>query len=152
MSIMAASGINFKNAECWQVQPSQVNDAWGGIAPFVQRWVDAGAGEFAADDVRKFAVEGVMQLFIFHAAGAIGLVGITELVQYPQMKVMRIVGIAGENPIVSQKFMPQIEAWAIANGATAMETFATPETVKLDMRLGMKPLYTLMRKPLVGKD
>jgi len=129
-----------------------VNDSWGGIAPFVQRWVEAGSGEFCAEDIRKFAESGVMQLFIFHAAGVIGLVGITELVQYPQMKVMRIVGIAGENPIVSQKFMPQIEAWAMMNGATAMETFATPETVKLDMRLGMKPLYTLMRKPLERKD
>lgn len=152
MSTTMASGINFSNVECWALTPQQAHDYWGVVAPFLARWTASAHGELNTDDIYKFTQSGLMQLWVFHAAGDIALVAVTEFVQYPRMKVMRILGMAGEKPILARKFMPQVELWAIENGAQAMETFATPETVKLDMRLGMEPLYTLMRKPLTRKD
>jgi hypothetical protein len=152
MSITTARGINFSNVECWCFTKEQAHDYWGLVSPFLARWIDATHGELNVDDVYRMACEGLMQIFVFHAAGDIALVAVTEFVQYPRMKVLRIVGMAGAKPILAQKFMPQVESWAMENGAQALETFATPETVKLDMRLGMKPLYTLMRKPLERKD
>lgn len=152
MLITTVSGTNSKltreNATCVQLTPSEVLSHWGAVKPFIQRWVESSQGELNPEDVLDAALRGLMQIFLFNAAGDIRLVGITEFVQYPQKKALRIVGIAGENPIVSLKFMPHIEQWAKENGACWLETWATERTVKLDMKLGMEPVYTLMRKSL----
>ena len=60
--------------------------------------------------------------------------------------------IAGEKPIIAKKFMSQMDVWAKANGAQAVETFSTEDTVKINERLGMSKMYVLMRRSLEGKD
>ena len=133
--------------ECFQIT-GEIDAAWPDVEPLVEKWIKAGYGEIAAEDIKDFVRSGHMQMFCIHKNFSIKLIAITEFVQYPRMKVLRIVAFAGEKPLLAFKFQPALECWARANGAEFIETFATPETVKLDMRVGMKPLYTLMRMPL----
>lgn len=134
--------------ECYQLTAETIDGYWHLVEPFVQKWETAANGELGASDVLAAMQKGFMQMFCIHSAGDIKLVVITEFVQYPRMKVLRMVGMAGEKPLLAFKFQNYFENWARQNGAEALETFATPRTVKFDQKIGMKPVYTLMRKSL----
>jgi hypothetical protein len=102
-------------------------------------------GELAAEDYYEQTLQGFMQFFILSVKGKPSLGVATEYVRYPRFTILRIVGMAGEKPVRGKKFWRQFCQWAQLNGAVGVETFATPETVRLDERLGMKPYVTLMR-------
>jgi hypothetical protein len=141
-------GLSWDNAEAWQIQPSQLMARWLELKPFIDEWVKVTNGEMTTEDVLGLVLKRLMYLIVIHARGEIKLVSFMEFIQYPQKKVLRMIGFVGEKPIIAQKFMPAIETWARMNGASALETFATPETEKFDKRLGFEPVYRLMRKAL----
>lgn len=143
-----SSKFTFACAECMFITGHTVDSYWPEVGPLLQRFTDSGNGELAVMDILKFVQEEKMQLFCMHTGGDIRLVAITEFIQYPQMKVLRIVGWVGENPLIAFKFMPGIEDWAKANGADFIETFATERMHKFAQRMGGKDVYTLMRKAL----
>lgn len=141
-------GISWAKAECWQVQPSQVEEVWELIEPFIGEWLGVQDYALSLKEIKENLEKGLIQAFIVHACGDIGLVSLTQFVQYEHNKSLRFIGTAGHNPLLIKKFMPSVELWAKANGATFLETFAHPRIVKLDERLGFKTESVYMTKDL----
>lgn len=148
IQVPGTSSVKWEEVECFQVTGEATLTYWEQFSHLVEKWVQATMGELTAEDVFTRLGEGLMQAFCIHTAGDIRLVVITEFVQYPQMKTLRIVGMAGEHASLGFKFFPAVEVWARENGATAIESLATPKMVKYEEHLGFKQTYTLMRKAL----
>jgi hypothetical protein len=146
MSTTVAHGTSLDSLKCYQVQPQFLGEIEEEVFPLLQAWERITDGELSAEDVVELTLRGDMQMFVVHTSAAIKLVYFTELVQYPLMKVLRLVGIAGERALGTLKFLPALECWAKANGATAIEGFFTDEAVAYGARMGLRPMYTLMRK------
>jgi hypothetical protein len=146
------AGANSDSRTFIQVLPAQMfavhEFAWGCF--FEMAGVTH--GELEPDDYWDRIQKGLMQFFIYAEKGVPCLGVVTEFVQYPRFKILRIVGIAGKHAIRTKRFWPSFCQWATLNGAKGIETFATPETIKLDERLGMKPYVTLMRYYIEGNE
>lgn len=148
MCIMAQLGINYKDAEALHVLPEHLDEHWEVIKPIVEKWLPSCNGEFDIDDVYAMLKDKRFALLAFHTHGDIRLVALMEFVQYPKKRVLRFVGFAGENPIVAFKFLPAVEAWALRNHATELESLVSDDAVKYVARMGFAPTYTMMRKVL----
>jgi hypothetical protein len=145
---ICSDDVKYADVGCFQIVGEQISERWDEVKPFVDKWISIGYGEFATEDIYRLIHSGIFQLFCIHRNDEIVLIVITEFVQYPRMKVLRIMAISGRKPLLAFKFQPALECWARANGAEALETFATPKTIKLDERIGMKAVCTLMRMSL----
>lgn len=149
---MTASGTNSKltwsNSKCVQLTTGEVLQHWAAVKPFLDRWVASCHGELTTESIFNSALAGLMHVFIFTAEGDIKLVAVTEFVQYAKKKALRLVAVVGENARVTLKFMPAIEQWAVANGADCLEAWAAPHAEKYVEKLGLTPVYKLMRKSL----
>lgn len=128
-----------------QVLPEQMAFVQGFAWECFFKMASVTHGELAPEDYWERIQKGLMQFFVLSEEGRPRLGVVTEFVQYPRFKMLRIVGIAGKDPIKAKRYWGNFCNWALQNGAIGVETFATPETVKLDERLGMKPYVTLMR-------
>lgn len=133
---------------CWQVPPIAI-PVYGMMAlPQIQKMCDRMDGELHPNDILESCAKGWMQLFLLQRKERILIALLTEFVQYPQKKVLRVISIAGEKLILTRRYFPTVCTWAKANGAVAVETFATPETEFWDEAMGFKAHYRLMRKIL----
>lgn len=139
------SGINSKDRTFVQVLPEQMAFVQGFAWECFFKMASVTHGELAPEDYWERIQKDLMQFFVLSEKGTPRLGVVTEFVQYPRFKMLRIVGIAGKDPIKAKRFWDNFCWWAEQNGAIGVETFATPETVKLDERLGLKPYVTLMR-------
>jgi len=144
--------LTYANGKCWQMQTTHVGGYWCTVEPFITRIVNTAEGEFSVEDVEGFLHKGVMQLFVIEDAEGVKLVALSEIVQYPRFKVVRLIGVAGEHPLVFGKFWKGLELWAKENGAEFIESFATEKAESLCKRMGMKEVYTVLRKQLMVKE
>ncbi|HYE38159.1 hypothetical protein [Methylocaldum sp.] len=139
----------YEGAECFQVAGDTIASAWPDLEPFVFKWVTVSDGKLQPQDVFKLISEGLMTALVIHTEGEIHIVALTEFVQYPQAKTLRLVGFAGKNPLLTLKFMPAVEDWARANGCDELETFTTHRAKALMERMGFEDApFVYMRKCL----
>lgn len=116
------------------VASADVAAAWPAVRPFLARALAEGAGHLDADDVRTACLSGAMQLWRLGEAdgrpcGAL----VTELADYPRLRVCRLVLAAAEDGRRAAwlGFLPAIEAWAAARGAARMEAWGRPGWARL---------------------
>lgn len=144
----AGHGTNSGDAFAFQVQPDQVDWFWPQILPLIEKWIPCADGAYTADDIRSYAKFGVIQLFIFHTHEEIKLVCMTEIVQYPRIRAVRLIGMTGSRPRIILQFLPAFEQWAKANGAVRLESLVERRVERLMGRIGLAPRYTFMTKSL----
>lgn len=139
------SGTSSDSRTFVQILPDQLPFVQGFAWTCFFQMASVTHGELAPEDYWTRIEKGLMQFFVLSEKGIPRLGVVTEFVQYPRFKMLRIVGIAGKDPIKARRFWKGFCDWAVLNGAVGVDTFATPETVKLVERLGLKPYVTLMR-------
>lgn len=103
------------------VPRKRVEQAWPLVEKFVEDAVRHAGGRFTAEDIRKFCLNGQMQLWLVLDDGQATAVVLTEIVNYPQKKSCRIVGLAGHNMHKWLNLRIHIDEWAKRNGCQKME-------------------------------
>jgi hypothetical protein len=79
-------------------------------------------GEFEPDDYLETLTHGIMQLWIATEENNITLAMVTQIIPYPQKKVLRVIAISGEKFIEAHsQFNDMVEAFAIRVGCSSME-------------------------------
>lgn len=83
--------------ELLQVPAHEVPAYWPDVEPFIDRAMERG-GRYDVLDIRKACLEGKMQLWIvYDEPDEIKAVSVTEILQYPRMKVFSIMILTGED-------------------------------------------------------
>lgn len=126
-----------------------VGELWKFAEPYVKRALDHTFGELSSEDIRQACVTEQMQLWmILHGTRIVGA-GTTQIVVYPQMKVCRILTLAGSD---FQEWMDfahmNIEIWAQSMGCTGMEAFVRKGFVPKLIEIGYKHRYSVVHKSL----
>jgi hypothetical protein len=138
--------------KAWQILPEHINDAWEHIGPQFERALEYARGEIALVDVYKQLVVGFMQAWEVVEDDEPKLVFVTEIINYPQYRAVRIVLAAGRDLKDAKDFQRNFEAWALTNGCLEIECCCRPSMVRFLRKLypEFAPVYTVLRKNLRG--
>jgi hypothetical protein len=109
--------------------------------------------EFTLDDIYVLLCKGFMKVWaVADRDNRIQFVMVTEFVQYPQYKSVRVVLLAGRLlKRISKQFSQAFEEYAFNHGAVEIEGWVAPGMARFLQHLGFSATYTVVRKSLRGK-
>ena len=113
------------------IQPEDVAYVWEEVAPLLDTVKEHTEGELETDDFLEPLTHGDMQLWIATEGSTVHGVMVTQLVPYPQKKILRIISLAGDNFEELREFQEMIEAFAVKTGCTALEMWGRKGWKKL---------------------
>lgn len=116
------------------VHHTRLTDAWPEVGPLLDALAANSRGCFSTADYAKAIVARDMQLWAAMSDGLEGVM-LTEIVNYPQKRVLSLVGTAGHPRPEWAALMPQIDRWAAVEGCS---------TVRAVHRYGLRPLLKSM--------
>ena len=113
------------------IQPEDVAYVWEEVAPLLDTVKEHTEGELETDDFLEPLTHGDMQLWIATEGSKVHGVMVTQLIPYPQKKILRIISLAGDNFEELREFQEMIEAFAVKTGCTALEMWGRKGWKKL---------------------
>jgi len=112
--------------------PADVASVWGNVAPLLAKVTQHTEGEMEPDDFLEPLTHGEMQLWLAVDHGSVHTAMVTQVVPYPQKKVLRVIAIAGtEFKELHARFNDIVEAFAIRAGCSSMELWGRKGWKKL---------------------
>ena len=112
-------------SECISVaalQPDLLPYYWEIVEPMLQKAVDLTSGEITTDDVYLRLQRRLMQLLVVIDREKIIAAGVTEVVDYPQFRKLRVVLLGGKGARRwRDKFMEKLDEGGRAVGAKEIE-------------------------------
>lgn len=125
---------------------------WRFAEPFIKRALDHTFGEVSIDDLKAMCMNRDAQLWMIAKGNRVVGAGTTSIVHYPQMKVARILTLAGtefrEWKDMAHAF---IEIWAAEQmGCDAVEAYVRKGFVPQLLEIGYRTRYAVCHKSLKG--
>jgi hypothetical protein len=104
------------------VDVKDVQHIWHKVEPMLDKVCNRSQGELLAKDYLPYIINGDAQLWVAVEDGNIIISMVTQFIEYPQKKILRVTAIAGEKfSEIHEKFNDMFESFAIDNGCTALE-------------------------------
>ena len=104
------------------ISPEDAVKIWDKVGPMLQKVVDHTEGELLPEDFLDNIVNGYMHLWLSVEDTEITMVMVTQIIEYPRRKTLRIIAIAGENfKETHSQFNDMIESFAIQAGCSGLE-------------------------------
>jgi hypothetical protein len=104
------------------VEPEDVPYIWDNVAPLLSKVIQHSEGELETDDYLSNLMSGSMQLWIVTEDGKIILSMVTQIIQFPQKKVLRTIALAGERfKEVHSQFSDMLASYALKNECSSLE-------------------------------
>jgi hypothetical protein len=108
-------------------------------------------GRISIDDVKRLIDNKQMQLWGLHD-GILRAAMVTEIINYPQMRVVRIVAVGGKDmDLWLDELINTIDAWGRENGAQAMEFVGRAGWEKVLSKKGWITPQIVMTRPIREK-
>jgi|TARA_R110000787_G_scaffold146732_2_gene260437 hypothetical protein len=112
--------------------PDDVPYVWEDVAPMLAKAAVHSEGELEPEDFLEPLSTGEMQLWVaYEDNDRINAAMVTQFIQYPQKKILRIISLAGEDFKKIKNFQAMIEGFAIKHGCTAIELWGRKGWKKL---------------------
>ena len=113
------------------LQPEHVAYIWEDVAPMLARVTSHTEGELEPDDFIEPLTHGEMQLWIVIEDKEIIAALITQVIPYPQKKVLRLISLAGEDFSKFKDFISMVESFAIRSECSSLEMWGRKGWKKL---------------------
>lgn len=128
------------------VLSSDVDNAWGEVAPMLQRALDKSQHDYDLDYVYNSIVCRDMQLWVWIEAGKIEAAAVTQIIDHPLKRICAM-------PLIGGRFMrhwlgseDQFIAWAKAQGCTQIEGYCRDGWIRI--LKNWKKAWTTMRRDI----
>ncbi len=130
------------------LNPSDVAAIWSDVAALLAKVTPHTEGEMEPDDFIEPLTHGEMQLWVsIKNRSVIHTAMVTQIIPYPQKKVLRVIAIAGEDfKELYDEFNDMVESFAIQMECSSMELWGRKGWKKL--LPDWKDSYTVFTKDL----
>lgn len=108
--------------ELIMVAPSELSRWIDAVLPHIQRMADGSGGRFWAEDIVRAIVAGEMQVWIVLIGAEIACVCVTDILEYPRLRALRLLGLVGKGWRRWVHLTAEIEAWGKARGCQVCES------------------------------
>jgi|TARA_R100000687_G_C6321948_1_gene105460 hypothetical protein len=113
------------------VMPEDVAYVWDKVHPFLDRVQEHTEGELNSEDFLEPLTHGDMQLWIFTKDNEVHSVMVTQIIDYPQKKILRVISLAGESFEEIKYFQENLEVFALKMECSALELWGRKGWKKL---------------------
>lgn len=136
------------------IHPDDTSQVWDLVLPLVESAIEYSNGEYTADYLLNCINEGDSQLWVGHERNHIVYVCITAIETFKStgktvLKIQLLAGNGIDEWLESN--LPELESWAIDNGATAIWNFGRAGWERKLRPFGFHKVSTVMAKELTGK-
>jgi len=128
------------------VPSDKVGDAWWEVYPLLSEAVKSNNGRYTITDLRRNLLSQDMQLWIIRAGEALEAVAVTEIVNYPSRKVVRVNIGTGSNFREWIPLLSEIEEWGKENGCDGLESIARKGWAKVWGKQGYNQTHVFLEK------
>lgn len=141
---MSESRFRIKN-----IPAALVDRFWKYAEPYVKRALDHTSGEVSAANLKEYAQNGFVQLWLVSEGEKVVAAITTEIILYPQRKHLRIITLAGSNaPEWTADVDTIMDDWARVSGCVAIEAFVRKGYVPVLSKYGYKFKHSVIVKEI----
>jgi hypothetical protein len=96
---------------------------WDEVVPLIEKALVHAEGELTPDDIRKHLDSGDLRLWVALKDKDVIASMVTEIIQYPRKKIVRVITVAGKDMSMWYEFLPMLEGYAVRNGCSSLEAW-----------------------------
>ena len=105
------------------VEAEDVDMVWDDVAPLIEKALLHAEGELIPDDIKKHLDTSELRLWVALENKDVIAAMVTEIVQYPRKKIVRVITLAGKDMSMWYDFLPMLEGYAIRSGCSSLEAW-----------------------------
>jgi hypothetical protein len=131
------------------VSPEDVPYLWEKISSHIENMMPHSEGELAPEDFHEALISGEMQLWLAIEDKEVIASMVSQIINYPKKRILRIISIGGEDMDKWITHLPTVENWALAAGCYSLECWGRKGWLKI--LKDWKCSYHILTKDLKGR-
>ena len=113
-----------RSCKVFLLEAEDIGLVWDDVVPLIEKALQHAEGELVPDDIKKHLDKGDLRLWVALEGKETIAAMVTEVIQYPRKKIVRVITLAGKNMDMWYDFLPMIEGYAIRNGCSSLEAWS----------------------------
>ena len=113
-----------RSCKVFLLEAEDIDLVWDDVAPLIKKALQHAEGELIPDDIKKHLDKGDLRLWVALEGKETIAAMVTEIIQYPRKKIVRVITLAGRDMGMWYDFLPMIEGYAIRNGCSSLEAWS----------------------------
>ena len=105
------------------LEAEDVDMVWDETYPFIKKALRHAEGELKPEDIKKHLDSGDLRLWVALKDKDVIASMVTEIIQYPRKRIVRVITLAGKDMNLWYDFLPMVEGYAIRNGCSSLEAW-----------------------------
>jgi len=105
------------------VEAEDIDMVWGDVVPLIEKALLHAEGELMPEDIKKHLDSADLRLWVALKDKDVIASMVTEIIQYPRKKIVRIITLAGKDMSLWYDFLPMLEGYAIRHGCSSLEAW-----------------------------
>jgi len=105
------------------VEAEDVDMVWDDVSPLIEKALRHAEGELIPDDIKKHLDSANLRLWVALKDKDVIAAMVTEIIQYPRKKIVRVITLAGKDMSLWYDFLPVLEGYAIRHGCSSLEAW-----------------------------
>ena len=105
------------------LEAEDVDMVWDETYPFIKKALRHAEGELQPEDIKKHLDSGDLRLWVALKDKDVIASMVTEIIQYPRKRIVRVITLAGKDMNLWYDFLPMVEGYAIRNGCSSLEAW-----------------------------
>ena len=120
---LESSSTQSRNCRVALVNSEDIGLVWDEVTPLIEKALIHAEGELIPEDIKKHLDEGDLRLWVALEGQEILASMVTEIIEYPRKRIVRVITLAGKNMDMWYDFLPMIEGYAVKNGCSSLEAW-----------------------------
>ena len=105
------------------VEAEDIDMVWDDVSPLIEKALRHAEGELIPDDIKKHLDSANLRLWVALKDRNVIAAMVTEIIQYPRKKIVRVITLAGKDMSLWYDFLPMLEGYAIRHGCSSLEAW-----------------------------
>lgn len=105
------------------VEAEDIDMVWDDVSPLIEKALRHAEGELIPDDIKKHLDSANLRLWVALKDKDVIAAMVTEIIQYPRKKIVRVITLAGKDMSLWYDFLPMLEGYAIRHGCSSLEAW-----------------------------
>ena len=106
------------------VEAEDIDMVWDDVVPLIEKALRHAEGELIPDDIKKHLDSANLRLWVALEGRDVIAAMVTEIIQYPRKKIVRVITLAGKDMSLWYDFLPMLEGYAIRHGCSSLEAWS----------------------------
>lgn len=131
------------------VEVDQLSSYWSQCAPLLEKGLTDSEDEIGVEHLFEMLHARIGMLLVgVDSDGLVHLAMALQFQRFPHYTVAHIHSIGGKGVMDNRQHWDAIKNWMKSQGASKVQGSCKPAQARLWQRLGLKPVYTIMRQDL----